>query len=79
MTEFIAKNGNGFAKHSNKIIHGLSAASLVYLYSVFPSRHEFELLRQRQAESWIAIQNIQNILMQRVDGTNTIDTGLGQE
>ena len=79
MTEFIAKNGNGFARHGNKIVHGLSAASLVYLYSVFPSRHELELLNQRTSECWRAVQDIQALLMRRVDGTNTLGTAFGQE
>jgi len=78
VTEFIAKP-SGFARHGNKVVHGLSAAALVYLYSVFPSRHEFNMLRDRQSETWRAVQEIQNILMRRADGTNTLGTAFGQE
>jgi len=76
VTEFITKP-NAFSRHSNKLVHGLSASALIWAYSTFPSKGEFEMLRQRQAETWIALQTIQNVLMQRVEGTNS--AGFGQE
>lgn len=59
MTEFIEK-----AKpHGNKLVHGLSVTALIYLYSIFPSKTEFNMLRDELHELNRDYRTLESIML----------------
>lgn len=72
----ITKLLDDLKKHSGKSATlaggGLSLAAALML---FATKNEMDLLRERQAETWIAVQNIQMVLMQRANNTNSAVIG----
>lgn len=47
--------------------------SITVALMFFASKGEVEILNQRQAETWRAVQDIQMILMKRADATNSVN------
>lgn len=46
MTEFITKSKEVGAKHTNKVVHGLSVTALIWMYHTFATRDSVQDLNR---------------------------------
>lgn len=46
MTEFLEKSKSATSKHANKVVHGLSATALIWLYHTFATRESVQDLNR---------------------------------